>query len=253
MAETAADAAIESFAHTLDAVPGAERVRFWWRDDDATTHIPQLERLLRLSARLDVPLNLSVIPGRIETSLVGFLKDYPKIAVLVHGWTHTNHSPEEIRSCEFPLERSVAEIEFELSAALSTLRQAFPEQCLPVLVPPWNIFPPELEPLLVKLGYVGISRGSFEELTIKYQDDRLVHANTHVDPIDWRTLGLSDLAALARAFARRIRKGRLGPFGILTHHASQKEEVWDFCERFWRMIARHDRAEVVSARTIFCE
>jgi hypothetical protein len=253
MADTAADSAIESIERALDAAPGAERVRFWWRDDDATARTPQLERLLQLSERLGVPVNLSVVPGTLDRSLVNCLRDHSAIAVLVHGWMHENHGTEGIQWCEFPATRPAEEIKLELSAALSTLRQAFPEQCLPVFVPPWNIFPPELESILASLGYTGISRDFFEALPAKRQDNGLMRADTHLDLLAWDTLGLADLAAQARTFARRIRQGWLGPFGILTHHIPQNEDVWDFCERFWRTIARHDRAEVVSARTIFCE
>jgi hypothetical protein len=252
MAETMTDTAIESLERALDAAPGVERVRFWWRDDDATANTPQLERLLQLSARLAVPVNLSVVPGTLDRSLVNCLHDNSGITVLVHGWLHKNHGPEGILWCEFPATRLAEEVQFELSAALSTLRQAFQEQCLPVFVPPWNAFPPELEPLLAGLGYIGISRDFFEALPAKRQDNGLVRADTHLDLLAWDTLGLANVAAQARIFTRRIQQGWVGPFGILTHHLPQNEEVWDFCERFWRMIANHDRAEVVSARTIFC-
>src|SRR5262249_42609198 len=128
MAETAADTAIESIERALDAAPGSERVRFWWRDDDATARTPQLERLLRLSAGTGVPVNLSVVPGTLDRTLVDCLHDHPGTAVLVHGWMHTNHGPEGILLSEFPATRSAGEIRAELSTALSTLRQAFQEQ-----------------------------------------------------------------------------------------------------------------------------
>jgi hypothetical protein len=210
-----------------------------------------LERLLQLSAGLEVPLNLAVIPGALNPSLVDCLSGQPQVTVLVHGWTHTNHSSDEHSNCEFPLTRPVAETKVELTNALSTLRQAFGEQCVPVFVPPWNVFPSELEPILSELGYGGISLGTEGIHAVAFQENGLVRADINMEPLNWNTLGLENVAASARAFARRLRQGSQGSFGVLTHHLIHNRDIWEFCERFWRMVSSHERAEVVSARTIF--
>jgi hypothetical protein len=251
VSETGIDAAIQIFERALEDLPDSERVRFWWRDDDATTRTPQLERLLQLSAGRKVPLSLAVIPGALDRSLIGCVSNHPQVTVLIHGWKHTNHSPDEGSNCEFPPTRPVAEMKAELTTALSTVRDAFGDQCIPVFVPPWNVFPPELEPVLAELGYAGISLGSLGMQSVTFQESGLLRADTHMEPINWNTLGLHNVAASGRGFGRRLRQGSRGPFGMLTHHLAHNPDIWDFCDRFWRMISSNERAEVVSARTIF--
>lgn len=252
MPHTAIDTAIDIFARALDDLPNAERVRFWWRDDDAVARTAQLERLLQLQLDLNVPLNLGVVPGLLNRSLVDCLHAYPQVTVLVHGWLHQNHCTNETSNSEFPLTRPVEDMKTELANALSTLRQAFGKQCIPVFVPPWNQFPVDLEPTLVELGYSGISLGSGGMRGVNFQKQGLIRADTHMEPINWNTLGLHNVAASARGFARRLREGSRGPFGLLTHHLAHNPEIWEFSARFWQMISNHERAKVVSARMIFC-
>ncbi len=47
---------------------------FWWRDDDATTRTPALERLLALSTTPRLPLALAVIPAGVDAP-TGLLAD----------------------------------------------------------------------------------------------------------------------------------------------------------------------------------
>ena len=78
---------------------GGLTLPFWWRDDDAVEGTPDLDRLLALSARCNVPLHLAVIPAHVRAELVAASGD---AIVLVHGWAHANHSAEGEKSCEHP-------------------------------------------------------------------------------------------------------------------------------------------------------
>ena len=57
------DAARDAFLALLaTAEKDGRTIAFWWRDDDAETVTPQLERLLELAERHDLPLGLAVVP-----------------------------------------------------------------------------------------------------------------------------------------------------------------------------------------------
>src|SRR5690348_3297413 len=64
----------------LDIWHAANRAaRFWWRDDDAVTWTPALQRLLALAE--DVPIGLAVIPGEARAELARSLEAHERVAV----------------------------------------------------------------------------------------------------------------------------------------------------------------------------
>ena len=66
----------------------------WWRDDDAVTITPQLDRLTALSDRLGLPVHLAVIPQDADDALTGHILDNSCLIPVVHGWAHQNHAPQ---------------------------------------------------------------------------------------------------------------------------------------------------------------
>jgi hypothetical protein len=80
---------------------------FWWRDDDAVAASPALDRLLNLARSHAAPLALAVIPARLEPSLAQRLTalehdQWPagRLALLQHGYSHTNNAPDGEKKCE---------------------------------------------------------------------------------------------------------------------------------------------------------
>src|SRR5215472_4002810 len=67
----------------------------WWRDDDAIAASAELDRL--------VPLALAVIPALADAGLAARLAAarQSEVAVLQHGWRHTDHA-DGGRKSEFP-------------------------------------------------------------------------------------------------------------------------------------------------------
>jgi hypothetical protein len=244
----------EVFAPITDAlahVPLGETVRFWWRDDDASASSPALDRLLALSSETCVPVGLAVIPGHLKPSLVDCLHGKNGIDVLVHGWLHKNHAPAEEPRSEYPRSRPVQEVREELPRSLAVLRDAFSTHTIPVFVPPWNRFPSEFEDQLAACGYRGLSsvlgnrpqpQGA-QGLRRAHCDMNIVAAKDSVGRADIKGASLT---------AKRIRAGERGPFGVVTHHGLFDDRSWTLCERFWRSISSHDRAQAVSARSVFC-
>lgn len=202
---------------------------FWWRDDDAVEGTPDLDRLLALSARCNVPLHLAVIPAHVRAELVAASGD---AIVLVHGWAHSNHSAEGEKSCEYPVARALDERLAETSEGLARLSSLFGPRLAPVFVPPWNRMAGDMIEGLTAQGYRALStfgpRGAAAGL---------LRINTHLDPIFWRgTRSLVPAEQLITQMARDLRARREGqqdnaePYGFLTHHLVHDAAIWDFTE-----------------------
>jgi hypothetical protein len=208
------------------------QVRFWWRDDDAVTVSPTLDRLLDLSSSYTIPVGLAVIPQKAQAELATELAKCPLISVLQHGIAHTNHAPPGSGP---PIELggtlSLDRVADGLVEAGQRLSAMFGASCLPVLVPPWNQIPDELVGQLPGLGYRGLSAGGVR----RKRAEGLVESHGHIQPIDWR--GRPHFAGTEIAMEKalwQLRQKRLGkfdreePIGLLTHHLVTDNDTWNF-------------------------
>ncbi len=211
-------------------------VGFWWRDDDAVSHTPRLDRLLGLARRFEAGLALAAVPAGLEPSLAARLAEEENAFALVHGWSHANHAPPGEKKAEFGRHRAIGIMEKEAEEALRVAGRLLGPKLLPVFVPPWNRIAPELAPLLPRLGYGAVS--TFRDRQAAHPAAGLVQINTHVDPIDWHgTRSLADPAGIVAGMAGAVERRIAGeadpgePIGFLTHHLVHDEAVWSFCER----------------------
>lgn len=204
----------------------------WWRDDDVIEPTKNLERLLELSRKVELPLHLAVIPARVSHTLVDYLQSVAEIRVLVHGWCHRNHSPVNERPAEFGIMRQNSGE--EIRQGLSMLSALFRETTLPIFVPPWNRITPEVFPILVQSGYRGLS--CHGPRINKEACKGLQQTNTHIDLIDWNcNPKLLDPEVLIAHLVKNLVHRRTGktdatePLGLLTHHLVHEDSIWAFC------------------------
>lgn len=229
---------------------------FWWRDDDAVSVTPALDRLIALQRDNGVPLALAVIPARAESALAERLSGHPDIAALQHGYAHENHAGLSAKKSEFPVDRPLAQRHSDLEAGRERLKGLFGPQLLPVLVPPWNRAGDDLLPHLPGLGFQAIS--GFKSYTQRQAANGLIRLNTQVDPIDWHGGNLAAGAARAlEAACDALRAMRLGtlplqPLGLLTHHLRHDETVWEFTGGFLTA-TRHPAARWINVATALAE
>ena len=209
----------------------ARALPLWWRDDDAVSHTPALERLAGLSAKSGLPVHLAVIPERADQSLSAFVLNQSQLLPVVHGWAHANHAPKGQKKAEFGQPRTAARN--ELSQAIDRLREMFGPRLVPMFVPPWNRFDPSYAQLLSPLGYRVLSTYGPRPDTLAAPG--LEQVNTHIDPIDWKgTRGLLDPQILVERIVSTLRQRRSGeadadePLGYLTHHLVHDDAVWTF-------------------------
>lgn len=227
---------------------------FWWRDDDAARLTAPLTRLVSLSQRSEIPLALAAIPAGSEEAI---FTDLPAtVQVLQHGVDHRNRAPEGARSSEFPSGEPVDRSLARLADGRTRLRQLAGDRLVPVLVPPWNRFAPELVGMLPGIGIRGLS--TRKARTAAEPVPGLRQVNIHVDLINWRggRTFVGEAEALAVAIehlcARRESRADAGePTGWLTHHAVHDEPLWAFLDRLFEFTAAHGAVHWLAADEAF--
>ncbi len=207
----------------------------WWRDDDATRGGDALDRLIALNRQWNIPLALAVIPGLAEPSLAETLSARPDIAILQHGFRHTNHATSADKKSELGPHRSVVEIIGQLNEGRRLMQSLFGDGALPVLVPPWNRVDPRVVAELPDIGFHGIS--GFQARAGREIAPGLVQVNTHVDIIDWQQhRGFRGVEAVLGDLCGHLAARRTGavdasePTGLLTHHMAHDDACWAFIE-----------------------
>jgi hypothetical protein len=232
----------------------------WWRDDDAVTVTPALERLLALRGAWDIGLALAVIPAVLDPALPARLRDEPAtVAVLQHGYAHQNHAPAGEKNVELGPHRPSAMVIGELGTGLLAMTQAFADRFLPVLAPPWNRIAPGLVPVLPEIGFRALTTYGARSRVEPVRG--LLQVNTHVGPIEWRPTRRFPgedrvLAALVRELAAR-RTSPAGspaadePTGLLTHHLVHDHDIWTFLDRLWNRLRLHPAVRIVPPAEIF--
>jgi len=244
-----------TFADELDAWCAAGRIAtFWWRDDDAGTPHPGLERLLALAGRRRIPLGVAAVPAWLEPEVATALAGAPAaVAVLQHGWAHANHetSPppgeRKVRPAECGAARPADVVLAELTGGWARLRATFGPRALPVLVPPWNRIAPAVVAGLPAAGYRALSAfggGDAGAGTLA-----LRRLDCHADPIVWREgrrfAGAAATLERLRGHLVARREGRADPAeatGLLTHHRDMGPDFWTFVDEWLARLAAHPAA-----------
>lgn len=252
-----ADATWKTLTDELDMWHSAGKTAtFWWRDDDATQHTEQLEQLDQLSRHHRVPVSIAVIPAYLDQSLVDFVKTRQHINLLQHGYAHQSHAGKGVKKIEIGGQRDNSSIKDELSVGLKILKDAFEDQFIPVLVPPWNRIEARSYPVLQAVGFAGIS--SMWARKDSHPAPGLLQVNTHLDPVNWRQdRGFIDNHSAIGHLHLHLFCRRTGfvdtdePTGILTHHLDQTADVWEFCDDLFERLNKHPAVSWLDAKTIW--
>ncbi|MEM7636313.1 MAG: polysaccharide deacetylase family protein [Pseudomonadota bacterium] len=198
----------------------------WWRDDDAVSHTPELERLTQLTGGAGIDVLLAVIPAHADQSLAAYVDEHHNLQPCVHGWSHTNHAPANQKKCELGSHRAMKIVLSEVAAGRQRLAELFGSRLAPVLVPPWNRVRDDLAPRLGETGIRALSTFAHKRTFPGMQ------VNTHVDAMDWKAPGgaagktpdwLQNELATALAISRA---NGFYPVGLLTHHLVHDEVAW---------------------------
>jgi hypothetical protein len=237
-----------NFEASLDsAAARGRRLRYWWRDDDAGRHHPDLDRLLELAETLGVPLGLAVVPSWLSPTAQARIAASNQVTVLQHGFAHINHAAEGDKAVELG-NRCPAVILEELREGRDILADAFGAAFRPVLVPPWNRIDEALLPELRSIGFSGISTsGLIEDSPVAAGIGRI---NIHVDPVNWHGgRGFAGEEQMLDCLNSLLDADE--PIGLLSHHLAMDEPCWAFFERLLKTLLRHPAAKIQAAGRLF--
>ena len=244
----------DNLARELDAWGAAGRTAtLWWRDDDATTPSQALDRLLALRRTSGIALALAVIPGRATRALAERLSSEAEIAVMQHGWLHSNHAPPGAPKAELGPHRPSPFVLGELARGWLVLDRLFGGAWLKILVPPHNRVAPEVARGLPFAGYVGLSTFSARKTAIP----GLIQVNAHTDIMNWTSRAFAGEAAALGQVIAHLAQRRAGnvdpdePTGFLTHHLAHDAAAWSFSEAFLSRVQAHEAAAWLDAPAIF--
>jgi hypothetical protein len=240
---------------------GGRVATLWWRDDDAVAASSRLDRLVSIAG--DVPISLAVIPAAARPELAEWVADLSwsrkasRLAVLQHGWCHTNHAVGGKKN-EFPPERSCRAVRSELIEGRDRLASLFGMHVLSVLVPPWNRFASCFLPLLAACGLGAISR--LKPRRTPWPSPCIAETNVHIDLVAWATSRgfIGEQAALGGIIGH-LQARRLGevdaeePTGILTHHLVQDEATDTFLRRLVATTKDHPATRWLDAAEVFAD
>ena len=241
----------------LDVWSSAGRTAtFWWRDDDASTPGPKLDKLVDISAHCG--LLLAVIPTRLDPSLAPALTHAPHVYVAQHGYAHVNHAPRGLGlgAWELGLHRGLESVMADLEAGRTILSDQFESNLLQVIVPPWNHIAAELITPVAANGYCGVS--AFGPRSDKNPEQGLTIVNAHCDPIRWKSgpqfRGVAKSIAQLLEHLQARRSGSVDadePTGLLTHHIDLDAAGWEFCTQLASVIDQHEAAQWCSPKQLF--
>jgi predicted deacetylase len=242
------DAALKPLLQELDAwAASGSQATLWWRDDDCIEPTPALDRMTRLSTACNVPLGLAVIPAHASAALADRLRDDLTVFVLLHGFAHLNHAGKGERAAEFGAHRSVETRAAEIADGWRRL--AYLPRRVPVFVPPWNRFDPDIANGVARAGINVISAfGPSRPLS-----SGVVEANCHCDIISWKTTrGFTGVTKSVAMIVEHLAARRTGSApaaevtGVLSHHLDHDEGCWAFLETLFRLTHIHPGARWVS-------
>jgi hypothetical protein len=226
----------------------------WWRDDDARSVSPELERLLTIACESATPVALAVIPRDCDDALKDRLADVHLAWPLQHGWAHENHAPDADRQNEYGCHRPLEEMIEELAAGAR--RTSSFARGLPVLVAPWNRIDEALIPELPRAGVSGLS--VLGPRAARMPAPGVVCCNVHVDIIDWnRGGGFIGARGALEQMLRHLRARRTGaadpgePTGIMSHHLYHDEGCWWFLAELLARTRHHPAVRWLDAGQAF--
>ncbi len=224
---------------------------FWWRDDDACLLTPQLQQLVEIADKAEVPIHLAVIPARLTEETTRYLLSSPNTAILQHGYAHIDHAPKGEGSWELGDHRPLETVVEELTRGFEILDAAFGKKFLPVLVPPWTRFSDKLHPMLGQIGFKAYSAEGIREPDHDSDGIKTIHA--HCDPIRWKqNARFKGTDRVLDDFVGHLQKRRHGhcdssePTGLCTHHMDHSPELWQFIGQLLKHTKPHPAVDWIS-------
>jgi peptidoglycan/xylan/chitin deacetylase (PgdA/CDA1 family) len=215
-----------------------EPVPFFIRDDDADDDIPQLRRLLEISAHYGISLNLAVIPGTLTNRGAEILGRSASglVSIHQHGWMHINHERTG-RKSEFGESRTFGEQFDDIERGRRRLQEILGDRHTAVFTPPWNRCTPVTFGVLQILQFAVISR---DRTAQPVATSVLAEVSVSVDLFCWKNGPVLKTAEQIDAEMAQ----QQGPVGLLLHHKVMDSSAFKLFEALCRLLSESRNAKV---------
>lgn len=208
------------------------------RDDDAGWADERLDRLLRLCADVELPLDVAVIPAAVTPVCARILRRWREsrathVRLHQHGLAHDNHECAG-RKCEFGVSRTAAQQTADVAEGWHRLREWFGGAVDPIFTPPWNRC---TETTAIALRQLGIEVLSRDVTAPRFDLPGLLECPIH---LDWFAKRRGDrLAPDVWAREAALVVSRSSSIGLLLHHAVTDDEEFERLEVLLRVMVAH--------------
>jgi hypothetical protein len=236
-------------------------VNFWWRDDDAIKNTDALQTMLQLAVNHKTAVHLAVIPNQLQPSLsiLKSPKNKPFSYVLQHGVEHKSYALANQRKIELGGSQDSTVLRHALANGRDTLKGAFDQQYLDILVPPWNRIADDIVETLSDIGYRKLSvLGSAKLIETQYQ------LNVNIDIINWKTRTFAGESVVLDKIISHLQNKRLNlqtgsgdilannrPCGLMTHHLDHDDKCWQFLDDFFTFCQAFKQIQWLSGKTLY--
>jgi hypothetical protein len=235
-------------AHSISAT-------FWWRDDDAATVTPALDKLLDLSVEHAAPLIVAAVPAHTDTTLALRVHETSTVTIVQHGHAHVDLSPGRRRGrSELDTDLPHEAILERLVRGRQRMASLFGGLYRPAVVPPWNRISDSLCEFLPEHGFRAVS--TFGPRRKAEPVGGLRQVNAHCDIIDWkRGPRFRGAARVVGDIVEHLQQRRMGavdskePTGLLTHHLDHDDQCWSFLEQLLAQVTAHPAVRFLGEET----
>lgn len=198
-------------------------VDVFFRDDDAGWANDRLYLLLDEFAKVEIPIDLAVIPEALEDGLGHELlsrwrQNEHRLGFHQHGYSHANHEKEG-RKCEFGNSRSKDKQKDDLAKGQHVLRNVLGHSLDPFFTPPWNRCTQATVECLGELNFQLLSR---DITATNLASSTIKQIPVH---IDWSKIIKSSghaLPEMGEVIASNFASNKLT--GIMLHHEDMDKE-----------------------------
>jgi peptidoglycan/xylan/chitin deacetylase (PgdA/CDA1 family) len=220
-------------------------VACFFRDDDVGRRHDRLRHLLDLFAKLDLPLDLAVIPAALDAPAARELRGRvdasdARLGLHQHGYAHLNHEPSGQRKCEFGPARSHDTQRRDIAGGRDRLAALLGSVVEPIFTPPWNRCTATTAGCLVELGFETLSR---EASAAPLGAPGLRELPVGVDWFKRRHGVRLPRRAIAEIAAAAVERG--GPVGVMFHHAEMDRSELETAAELLTVLAEHERTRCV--------
>lgn len=148
-------------------------IHLWWREDDVSYDCDKLHIVLDILSKYQIPVLCGAIPKLITQDMIQLLRGFPGAVVCQHGMFHKNNYIQDYK-CEFDTADSLD----LLIEGRDFLAKTFPNQFMPIYIPPWDNISKTFKNTLLDNGWTAVS-------THNYPLHQKRAYNSDIDLIDW--------------------------------------------------------------------